>query len=294
MPLGVFTRGLPLGAALISAVASALLLLPLAASAADAPPAFTSGPTIQGDAVVGSTLEALVMFTGSPEPTVKYTWRRCPATGGSCVAITGATAPKYVVSAADVGFRLGVKVQLKNALAIISASSVTTAIVVAAPPPAPTPDPPPPQPNPDPYPAPSPTPTTTTAASTSTPAPAGGLAVAPKLLRPFPVVRIRGYFVRGGARITLLSVKGPSSARISARCFGHGCPRRALTRRGAKARLHPFERFLPAGTVLQVRVTSATSIGKYVSFRIRARRAPLRSDRCLMPGGSKPVGCPAR
>jgi hypothetical protein len=89
-------------------------------------------------------------------------------------------------------------------------------------------------------------------------------------------------------------VKGPSAARISARCFGHGCPKRALTRRGAEARLRPFERFLPAGTILQVRVTSATSIGKYVSFRIRARRAPLRNDRCLMPGGSKPVGCPAR
>jgi hypothetical protein len=294
MPLGAFTRGRPLGAALIGAVGAALLLWPLAASAADAPPAFTSGPTIQGDAVVGATLEALVTFTGTPTPTVKYTWRRCPATGGACVAITGATAPKYVVSAADVGFRLGVRVQLKNTLDTVSASSVTTAIVVTAPPPQPTPDPPPPPPTPDPYPAPPVTPTDAASSSAASATSAAGLAAAPKLLRPFPVVRIRGYFVRGGARITLLSVKGPSAARISARCFGHGCPKRALTRRGAKARLHPFERFLPAGTILQVRVTSATSIGKYVSFRIRARRAPLRHDRCLMPGGSKPVGCPAR
>jgi hypothetical protein len=46
--------------------------------------------------------------------------------------------------------------------------------------------------------------------------------------------------------------------------------------------------------VLQVRVTSAGRIGKYASFVIRARSAPLRNDLCLMPGKSKPSACPTR
>ena len=42
------------------------------------------------------------------------------------------------------------------------------------------------------------------------------------------------------------------------------------------------ERFLPAGTVLQMRVTTKDSIGKYASFLIKARSAPVRSDLCVM------------
>jgi hypothetical protein len=115
----------------------------------------------------------------------------------------------------------------------------------------------------------------------------------PNLLRPFPVVRIRGYFAAKGSRITLLSVRGPHGARISVRCVGSGCPVATLSVVSASARLHPFERFLPAGTRLQVRVARPGRIGKYTSFLIRARRSPLRTDRCLLPGGSRPMRCPA-
>ena len=114
------------------------------------------------------------------------------------------------------------------------------------------------------------------------------------LLRPFPIVRIRGYFKRGGVRVTLLSVNAPRSAHIAARCVGAGCPVRTVTVASAPARLRAFERFLPAGTVLQVRVTSAGRIGKYASFVIRAHSAPLRNDLCLMPGKTKPATCPTR
>ena len=107
-------------------------------------------------------------------------------------------------------------------------------------------------------------------------------------------MRIRGYFKHGGVRVTLLSVNAPSSARIAARCVGPGCPVRSVSVASAPARLRAFERFLPAGTVLQVRVTSAGRIGKYASFVIRAHSAPLRNDLCLMPGKSKPAACPTR
>lgn len=277
-------------ALLSSLAAAALLLWPPAALGEDAPPAFTSSPTITGDAVVGATLAAQASWTGHPVPTARYTWRRCPATGGSCDAITGATEAQYVVTVADLGFRLGVKIQLKSkGFDAIAAASVTTAVVVAAPVQVPTPPPPPPTtPTSDPTPV---TPQTGTSFAVPV-APIVDVTARATMLRPFPVVRIRGYFRRGGVRVTLLSVNGPRSAHITARCVGRGCPIRTLSVAAAPARLHPFERFLPAGTVLQVRVTRAGSIGKYASFLIKARSAPARSDLCVMPGRARPARCP--
>jgi hypothetical protein len=285
---------------LVSLAAAALLLWPTLALGADAPPAFTSPPAVQGDAVVGATLTAVAAWTGDPAPTVKYQWRRCPATGGSCATIVDATAATYVVTTADLGFRLGVKVTLKNRVTSISLQSVTTGVVVAAAPPTPIPTPTPtptPAPSPTQTPKPGPTPDPTPAGATSFTEPVAPIVdvkARATLLRPFPVVRIRGYFKRGGVRVTLLSVNAPSSARIAARCAGSGCPVHSVRVASAPARLHAFERFLPAGTVLRIRVTSAGRIGKYASFVIRAHSAPLRNDLCLMPGKSKPSACPTR
>jgi hypothetical protein len=283
---------------LVSLAAAALLLWPTLALGADAPPAFTSPPAVQGDAVVGATLTAVAAWTGEPAPTVKYQWRRCSATGGSCDQIMDATAATYVVTTADLGFRLGVRIALKNKIDSVNAPSVTTAVVVAAPvsPPDPTPTPnPTPSPNPSPKSDPTPDPTPASATSFTEPvAPLVDIKANPTLLRPFPIVRIRGYFKRGGVRVTLLSVNAPRSAHIAARCVGRGCPVRTVSVASAPARLRAFERFLRAGTVLQVRVTSPGRIGKYASFVIRAHSAPMRNDLCLMPGATKPAPCPTR
>jgi hypothetical protein len=291
-------------ALLSSMAAAALLLWPSAALAEDSAPAFTVLPTIKGDAVVGATLTAQATWTGEPAPIVRYTWRRCRATGGTCEAIADAAAAQYVVTAADLGFRIGVRIALKNKLGTVDPTpSVTTDVVVAAPiptpsPPGPPPPPPPPPPDPGHAPAPDSTPTPVSSEARTSfaepVAPIVSLTARATMLRPFPVVRIRGYFQPGGVRVTLLSVNGPRSAHITARCVGQGCPVRTLSLASAPARLRPFERFLPAGTVLQVRVTRDGRIGKYASFLIRARSAPLRRDLCLMPGRSKPAACPAR
>jgi hypothetical protein len=283
---------------LVSLAAAALLLWPTLALGADAPPRFTSPPAVQGDAVVGATLTAIAVFTGEPLPTAKYQWRRCPATGGSCDQIADATAATYVVTSADLGFRLGVRVTLKNKVDSINQQSVTTAVVVAAstsdPTPTPTPTPSP-TPYPSPKPDPTPDPTPASANSFAEPvAPIVDIKASATLLRPFPIVRIRGYFKNGGVRVTLLSVNAPRSSHVAARCVGKGCPVRSVSVASAPARLRAFERFLSAGTVLQIRVTSAGRIGKYVSFRIRAHSAPLRNDLCLMPGKTKPAACPTR
>jgi hypothetical protein len=267
------------------------LLLSPAAARADTKPSFTSGPIIVGDAFVGSTLTAAATWTGDPLPTAKYTWGRCPPASNTCKTIDHAEAAQYTVTASDVGYRLAAVVEIKNKAGTLPATTAPTAVVTAAPPPPPPPPPPapPPPPHQDP-PAPAPAPLVPTApAQVSAPSKATRLA----LLRPFPVVRIRGYFAPSGARITLLSVRGPHSARISVRCVGPGCPVATLVLPSAPARLHPFERFLPAGTRLEISVARPGRVGKYASFLIRARRAPIRTDRCLLPGRSRPTRCPA-
>ena len=201
------------------------------------------------------------------------------------------------MTANDLGFRLGVKIQLKNKVDAVNAHlgddrrggpRVDAAARSAAGRPA------------DRRPGPSRSDARAGDARrrgtsfTEPVAPIVGVCARATLLRPFPVVRIRGYFKRGGVRVTLLSVNAPRSAHITVRCVGRGCPVRTLSLASAPARLRPFERFLPAGTVLQVRVTSAGRIGKYASFVIRARSAPLRRDLCLMPGRAKPAPCPTR
>jgi hypothetical protein len=256
-----------------------------AVARADSVPAFTSGPVVAGTPVVGSTVTAAATWTGDPAPTVTYTWGRCPPASNMCTKVGGATAATYAVTQSDVGYRLAVVVALMNKQGTVTATSPASAVVTAPPPPPAPAPPPPPQ---DPPPAATPlVPTTPSVVS------APSRAAPPTLLSPFPVVRIRGYFASKGARITLLSVRGPHSARISVRCVGRGCPRRSLSLPSAPARLHPFERFLPAGTRLQISVARPGRIGKYASFLIRAHRAPLRTDRCLMPGRSRPTRCPA-
>lgn len=252
----------------------------LPASARADPPVFTSGPTIQGDAVVGSTLTALATWT-PPDATATYTWGRCPVNDNSCPAIPGATSSTYVPTAADVGSRLAVRIDLTSGADHYFDNSPATAVVVAAPTPTPIPPPPPPAP-PPPQPAPAPAPVVTAASRQP----------AQSFLDPFPVVRIRGFFARTGARITLLSVRGPKKAKVTARCVGRRCPVKTVTLSTANARLHAFERFLHAGIQLQIRVTRPGRIGSYTSFLIRARRAPLRTERCLTTSG-RPVACSA-
>jgi PKD repeat protein len=116
----------------------------------------------------------------------------------------------------------------------------------------------------------------------------------PKLMSPFPTVRLVGVVVPRGARITLVEVRGaPRGARVTVRCTGGGCPwrlRRRVVETG-RVRLSNFTRVLVAGARIQVFVRAPGVIGKYVGFRIRAGKRPVRTDRCLMPGASEPTRC---
>ena len=130
------------------------------------------------------------------------------------------------------------------------------------------------------------------------PSPAAPVAPAPptppELMKPFPTVRLVGVVLPRGARITFVEVRGgPRGARVTVRCTGKGCPFRSrrLVAETGRVRLSDFKRVLAAGTRIEVFVRAPNVIGRYVAFRIRAAKPPLRADRCLMPGASEPTRC---
>jgi hypothetical protein len=174
--------------------------------------------------------------------------------------------------------------------------------------PTPTPTPTPTKtPKPTKTPTPTPTPTTTptpTATSTATPAPTAvafeltpapsrPAATRPRLLDPFPVVRIKGRIGTAGARVTLLTVRAPKGARIVIECRGKGCPARRRASTAALQRFQAFERPLRAGVRLTIVVSMPGFVGKWTEIEIRRNAAPRRTDRCVLPGARTPERCPA-
>jgi PKD repeat protein len=139
------------------------------------------------------------------------------------------------------------------------------------------------------------------------PAPVGSVRTVssggPRLMSPFPIVRIAGSILRRGSKLRRLTVSAPPGATVLVRCNGRGCPlgrQSRVVKSGTKSRspaqivrLRRFERkLLRSGTVIKILVTRPSTIGKYTRFKIRSKKPPARSDRCLMPGSSKPVDCP--
>jgi PKD repeat protein len=126
---------------------------------------------------------------------------------------------------------------------------------------------------------------------------------APRLMSPFPVVRITGKVNKRGARIRRLTVRAPKGATIGVRCRGRTCPFRRTNRTVAPTgsaqspsktvRVKRLEgKLLRGGALIKVLVSRAGEIGKYTRFKIRRGKSPLRNDLCLLPGSTVPRECP--
>jgi hypothetical protein len=123
---------------------------------------------------------------------------------------------------------------------------------------------------------------------------------APRLLNPFPVVRIAGRITKRGTRVRLLRVDAPAGTKISVRCAGRSCPFKkqvrsvptsARSRAAITVRVRRLERLLLPGVQVRVYVTKQGAVGKYTRLRFRAGKPPKRTDRCLMPGSWEPAEC---
>jgi PKD repeat protein len=140
--------------------------------------------------------------------------------------------------------------------------------------------------------------------------PAGRLttSIQPRLMTPFPIVRITGRIGRRGARIKRLTVTAPYGASITVRCRGKGCPVHLSSRTvaptgrpskgtpagSAVVRIRKLEKhLLRVGANVKVYVSKSGAIGKFTRFRIRKGKPPLRRDLCIVPGKPAPVQCPA-
>ncbi len=130
----------PLATALILGLALGLgaLALPSAGSSAPAaPPQNTAEPRISGAAEQGRRLSA-TRGTWSGASSYAFRWVRCGAGGGlpdgsDCISVSGATGSTYVLTAADVGFRMRVRVTASNADGSRTVASNPTAAVVGPP-----------------------------------------------------------------------------------------------------------------------------------------------------------------
>jgi hypothetical protein len=92
-------------------------------------PAEVAPPTIGGIAQQGQTLSAST-GTWSNEPTsYAYQWQDCNALGEGCLAIAGATASTYTLTASDVGDTMRILVTASNAGGSAQAASAVTGAV---------------------------------------------------------------------------------------------------------------------------------------------------------------------
>lgn len=97
-------------------------------------PSNTSAPTITGalTATLGTALTAATgSWAGTSPISFSYAWKQCDATGGSCTAISGATASTYSPVSGDLGKTIRVDVTATNGYGSASATSTQTAVVVS-------------------------------------------------------------------------------------------------------------------------------------------------------------------
>jgi len=114
----------------------------------------------------------------------------------------------------------------------------------------------------------------------------------PRMIKPFPTIRIQGHLTKTGAHIKLLTVKAPKGVRITLTCAGRGCPLREVAQATSLWHIPQFERDLRAGTRLTITVSKPRYITKVTTITIRRGKAPARSDRCRLPDATRLTRCP--
>ena len=86
-----------------------------------------------GTAQEGQTLTAYTgVWSGAAPLAYSYQWQHCNSSGGSCVAITGATTATYQATHAVVGYTLKVVVTATNSIGSAASTSSATGVVSAS------------------------------------------------------------------------------------------------------------------------------------------------------------------
>jgi hypothetical protein len=97
-----------------------------------AKPANTTEPSISGEPVVASRLDAnRGQWAGEQPITYSYVWLRCNSGGENCSEIQGANDTSYVIRTGDVGRTIRVRVRARNDRGTTSAISNPTGVVTS-------------------------------------------------------------------------------------------------------------------------------------------------------------------
>lgn len=97
-------------------------------------PTNLSAPAITGTAWSGQVLAGgNGVWSASGPIEYAYAWQRCDTSGAGCAPIRGATAPRYTVADADVGYRLRIAVTASNRGGSATATSPPTDVVTSTP-----------------------------------------------------------------------------------------------------------------------------------------------------------------
>ena len=109
-------------------VATSLIL----SGTSPAAPTNTSAPTLVGTPQDGNTLNAEPgVWAGSAPIGYAYEWERCDSGGASCVEIAGDVSARYLLTSADVGAAIRVRVRATNSAGAAAAVSAATGAVAA-------------------------------------------------------------------------------------------------------------------------------------------------------------------
>jgi hypothetical protein len=291
-------------------------------------PSVTQAPTITGTQRVGQTLTASGgHWTGPSGTTASYQWLRCtdPSNVYSCSILSNQYAQTYRLVNDDLSKRMRVALvardrdnhydyEISNSVGPIAAAGGASPTPTPTPTRTPSPTPTP-RPTATPRPTVTPAPTPAPPATTPTPEPTFDVAAVPvatpvptsgqvlqqtatskkaKMIRPRPVVRVRGRLTANGANISALTVKAPRGVKITASCSGSGCPSHKITRNASKlTHLSTFERVLRSGTRITIKISKPGGyITKVTVLEIRRGSAPMRRDGCLWPAKKKMQRCP--
>jgi len=124
--------------AVTAVLAVGLFVASIGSARPAAGPTEIAPPAISGVAIAGRTVTGSPgTWSGAQPITYKLQWLRCKADAGddsstsSCANIGGATTTTYVVSSADLGFRLRFRVQASNKQGTSTSTSAATSVVTA-------------------------------------------------------------------------------------------------------------------------------------------------------------------
>lgn len=111
---------------------------------------------------------------------------------------------------------------------------------------------------------------------------------------PLPVVTIQGTVsAKGVVKVSTFQIRAIRGSNVNIRCKGKGCPFKSADRTmiSSKLRLKQFQTKLKPNLTIKLRIGLPDDLGKYLSYKVRKKKAPVRNDQCIAASSGNIVPC---